>query len=164
MVLPFLEFLVVLFIMTILLSIVLVSFSAARNRARDDLRISGVQNIALALEQYYAVCRNYPPRLHLQDLQPCRTNSNGQQLGAFLSMLPPLPDDEEYRYAAFSLDMPPGIVLHCTHYHLGVRLQNETHPILVERSARNSMSNQLCQNSQAGFNGADSGMYDMYRP
>ena len=54
------ELLVVIAIIGILASIVLVSLSSARTKARDARRISDIKQIALALETYFSDNAQYP--------------------------------------------------------------------------------------------------------
>ncbi len=54
------ELLVVIAIIGLLASIVMVSLSSAKQKARDAARISDIRNISLALEEYYNDNNRYP--------------------------------------------------------------------------------------------------------
>lgn len=160
-----LEFLVVIFIMTILVSLVLISFTRARQRARDEVRIAGVQNIMLALEQYRAVCRNYPANLDLTFDNYCSTNpSVSMQLDNFISQIPPLPEiTEEYIYATFAQNTNG---VKCTHYHIAVVLEDDN-DVFGEDSDFDSTTEPDCRDSDyTGFRGDNDPAelrYDIYR-
>lgn len=54
------ELLVVITIIVILSSVLLVSLSSSRSKARDAKRVSDISQIQLALEQYFDRCQQYP--------------------------------------------------------------------------------------------------------
>ncbi len=58
-----LELLVVISIIAILISMGIVSFSTAQQKARDAKRKSDLKEIQVALEQYYSVCGSQYPAL-----------------------------------------------------------------------------------------------------
>jgi prepilin-type N-terminal cleavage/methylation domain-containing protein len=158
-----LEFLVVMFIMGILIALVLAGFTRARERARDETRIAGVQNIALALQEYRAICGNYPATLNLDDDQYCgRSATQTLQLGEILSFLPDLPDDtENYLYAGIA--PASGSSIKCTAYHLGIVLENENNGFLQEDDdAASVLSTELCDNSDSDFDGDNDGTTRIY--
>ena len=173
-----LEFLVVLFIMTILIGIILVGFGGARERSRDDMRITGIQNVALSLEQYFAACRSFPATLDWDADQTCR--QGGERKLSDFGSKPPLPDDEEFSYRAYSDGSSGGFMSGsqnplCAYYHLGIQLEDEDHGILDESANLNSTTTlylpssnppqQLyaCQGTGNGFNGGALGVYDIFR-
>ena len=174
-----LEFLVVLFIMTILIGIILVGFGGARERSRDDMRITGIQNVALSLEQYFAACRSFPATLEWDAEQTCR--QGGQRKLSDFGSKPPLPDDEEFLYRAYSDATSGGFMSGsqnqnplCAYYHLGIKLEDEDHGILDESANLNSSTTTFnllstsqplyaCQGTDDGFNGGESGVYDIFR-
>jgi len=55
------ELLVVVFIVVLLASIVTVSLSTSRKRARDARRVVDINQVRIALEQFFSVEKNYPP-------------------------------------------------------------------------------------------------------
>ena len=175
-----LEFLVVLFIMTILIGIILAGFGGARERSRDDMRITGIQNVALSLEQYYAACRSFPATLDWDEDQTCR--QGGERKLSDFGSKPPLPDDEEFLYRAYSDSTSGGSLMGgssnplCAYYHLGIQLEDEDHGILDESvnldssattvylpSGNQSQQLYSCDDTNNGFNGDASGVYDIFR-
>jgi prepilin-type N-terminal cleavage/methylation domain-containing protein len=161
-----LEFLVVMFIMGILIALVLAGFARARERARDEVRIAAVQNIALALEQYRAICGNYPPTIiDIGADQYCAgTATQLMQLENFIPILPVLPDPaDEYFYAGIARNS--GSTEKCIGYHLGVRLENANNSFLGEDDDADAVSSaELCDNSDNDFDGSNDTnekIYDM---
>lgn len=88
--------LAVIAIIGILASIAIPSLSGARERARDSERVTEVSQIALAVEQYYNSCREYPATLATATNNGCPT---GVTLGTFMTTLPLGPLGESYGYA-----------------------------------------------------------------
>ncbi|MCB9808951.1 type II secretion system protein [Candidatus Nomurabacteria bacterium] len=76
-----LEFLVILFIMTILLSIVLTSFTRSRRNTQNKISISDFRNVQIALEEYRAQCKVYPKELEgsVNNAYPGSTSSAGYE-------------------------------------------------------------------------------------
>lgn len=170
-----LEFLIVVLIMTILIGIAMVGFGNARQRSRDDMRIAGMHNVMLSLQQYYSACRSYPATLEWDDEQSCRQGSD-RALSDF-GTKPPLPPGESFMYRAFAEAESAIISMSiCSFYHLGVRLEDENHMILTESSNANSAGTSItipslpdfpppfpCVGSSSGFDGTIPGTYDIFR-
>jgi prepilin-type N-terminal cleavage/methylation domain-containing protein len=90
------ELLVVIAIIAILTGIIITNLVASKAKSRDAKRASDLSQIALALEQYFDRCDEYPPNpLSLSadgpspGLVDCPKN-NGTQitLGSFISVIP----------------------------------------------------------------------------
>ncbi len=64
------EILVVVIIIGIITAIVVPYYINARKDARDSRRISDLQSVATALEQYYAQNKNYPPSIPVTGCDP----------------------------------------------------------------------------------------------
>lgn len=105
-------------IIIILTSVLLVSLSGSRVKARDATRISDLSQIQFALALFYDRCGQYPSSLNILDsgisTQPCPGSVN---LGSFISQIPsyPTPPAGSYDYAtALSGSLPINYVLHVT--------------------------------------------------
>lgn len=76
------ELLVVIAIIGLLSSVVLASLSTAREKARDARRLSDIDQIQVALENYYDAHNFYPPNTENDaggwDTTACDTNANGK--------------------------------------------------------------------------------------
>jgi prepilin-type N-terminal cleavage/methylation domain-containing protein len=81
------ELLMVIAISAIVVSIVLISVSTARKRARDNQRIDDVNQVRVALEQYYGAYKKYPPLPSYCDL------TIAGDLKPYLTVLPRDPQD-----------------------------------------------------------------------
>jgi prepilin-type N-terminal cleavage/methylation domain-containing protein len=158
------ELLIVIAMLLILMAIVLSSLGLSQKRTRDDRRVSTLQEIMLALEQYRDVCREYPHSLGLNVSNGCATggnidNSANVNLGSFLSN----DVQEVITNNTFSIRYA-GITsmgqLRCTGYHIGIPLET-THPELSRADRFNSdgiplgeIDAEICQpNTSGGFSG-----------
>jgi len=117
-----LEFLIVVAIMAILVSLILVGLTAARTNARDQERISNLQKVALGVQQYHDICREYPA-----DLIPAQgcPELNG---GTLETLIPDIAGYDfnsgaDYNYTAIALD--PLDLNSCSSFHLWVQLEKE---------------------------------------
>jgi prepilin-type N-terminal cleavage/methylation domain-containing protein len=169
-----LEFLVVIAIMGILISIVLVGLSAARERSRDDRRIARMQTISVALEDFASDCRAYP--LRLDPTYECPSNT-ALTFGNYISGLPEdlindstVPGRIHYQPLSFSTNNGTG----CTGYHLYVQLEQLGNQTAMRDSNFDSTQFQVCNADTAGItdtgnpspspiNGATDGVYDLRR-
>lgn len=117
-----LEFLVVLAIIGILIAVALTGIDLSRKKSRDDVRISDVQVIILALEQYREACREYPKSIY-DDISPANngcTPGSGITWDSFMpSGTPKDPDGNEYLYAGMATASP----IRCIGYHIGADLE-----------------------------------------
>ncbi len=160
-----LEFLIVITIIGILIAIVLVSLEASRARSRDDQRIARVQNVSVALEQFYTDCRTYPLELTVGYI--CPTNSN-ITLGNYISDLENWDGtNPEYFYQPLSYG---GNIEPCTGYHIGVQFENTGNSFAARDAQFNSNNADTCTTDGVGFSsisspfdGTISGLYDLKR-
>jgi prepilin-type N-terminal cleavage/methylation domain-containing protein len=165
-----LELLIVLAVIGLILAVMLAGFDLSRKRARDSIRVAATNNIVLALEQFRAVCRNYPDTLSLDDLDDplyCSARSDGElAISNFLSETPRLPFEEDVLYyAAFSTASDAS---RCTHYHLGVELERHEDEILTTDSDRAANDTDLCLGSEDDFDGHENAegedfIYDIFK-
>jgi prepilin-type N-terminal cleavage/methylation domain-containing protein len=149
------ELLIVIGIIGILLAIMLVGFGGARERARDAIRITGVNDLALLVEQFRSICRNYPATLDLNDNQYCSADTVDQELALeeMINTLPPLPDqNDEYLYVAYAANQ--NIPELCTGYHIGIRLEDPINDVFDEDSDADEQPNSFwCDNTWQDFEG-----------
>jgi len=90
------ELLVVIGIIAVLSAVVLTSLSSSRAKARDGRRVSDIQQIQLALEQYFDKCGQYPSVISsLSTSNGCTGSTN---LGTFISVIPTAPSPGTYIY------------------------------------------------------------------
>ena len=126
-----LEFLVVIAIIGILVAVALTGIDLSRQRARDNTRISDVQNIILSLQQYHDVCREYPYDIYdLGSDNGCPSGITWESfVGAILEdgMMPITPDGADYTYVGISVF---GSNPRCIGYHIGVKLEQEDNKVL----------------------------------
>ena len=153
------ELLVVIAILGLLATIVAVSLTSARARARDARRVSDIRQIELALELYYAAFQEYPTSTPFDSL---RTNG-------YLNMAENPTDPStghEYCYASGDA----GGVHPTQYYHIGALLENSDSDMLTQDKDFDSTGssatfvlqtiNDTCgDGTLAGFDGADP-MYD----
>lgn len=113
------ELLVVVAILGLLATIVAVSLTGARGRARDGRRSSDLRQIELALELYYSAERQYPDDL-------------GVLVGGYLNMatIPADPATGDTYCYAYGED--PEAENPIQYYHLGAVLENEDSDLLAE--------------------------------
>ena len=123
------ELLVVVAVIAVIIMLIAMNFQKTLSAARDKIRISHIQEIRLALQEYRAQCGEFPARLELNATSPrCPTDFT---LGSVLSEIPENPDytnvpgyfsaegiDGNYYFYA---GLGPGP--RCYDYHLGVVLE-----------------------------------------
>lgn len=113
-----LELLVVLFILTILLSIVLISFTRGNKNTKNKVSISEFNLVQVALEEYRAQCKVYPVELD--------TGANNAYPGGpdcilkFGEILPENIDLANFSYASLRSEFSGSGV--CSAYHLSREL------------------------------------------
>lgn len=113
------EILITLGIFLVILSIVIASISSARLGSRDGKRIADINQIRLALEQYYDACGQYPQSpLTTGSSSGCSGSTN---LGNFISQIPKDPLGSDYYY------YPIGTSGVCYTYHISATLENSSH-------------------------------------
>lgn len=162
-----LEFLIVIGIMVILISIVLVGLSASRVRARDDRKIARIQTVGIAIEDFAADCRTYPLRMDLEYICP----TTGVKLGQYISDFSG--DDWNQpgglNYVPISYAGGTG----CTGYHLWVQLENQNNSLATGDADWDSTGQTICLSdgvdsttgnpSPVTINGATDGIFDLHR-
>ena len=117
-----LEFLIVVAIMSILVGLILVGLNAARENARDQEKIANLQKVALGIEQYHDICREYPAEL--DPAQSC-SNLNGAKLETLIPDLAKYTFNTggDYNYIALSNNQADPAI--CSNFHLWVRLEKD---------------------------------------
>lgn len=137
------ELMVVITLITILLAIVLTSISGNKTKSRDNVRISNIQTIRLALEEYRSTCGVFPYSL-APTTKNARNNSDNnvcsKTFGDIMKHLPIVPERLTPSLLG-SLIVPPASVYNgyfyaglsntsggpCYDYHLGVELEFAEH-------------------------------------
>jgi general secretion pathway protein G len=133
------ELMTVIAIITLLASIIMVSVTNARMRARDAKRVSDTKSIELALSLYYNDNYKYPTSL--STLTP-----------NYLQSIPTDPlDSSSYKYAALGSG--------CVSYHLGATLEQSTASAL--NNDADTAAGTACTGSGADFSGTDP-VYDVH--
>lgn len=140
------ETLVVMAIIGLILSIVLASLSASKQKARDDKRVSDIATMRLVLEQYYDLCNQYPPTLSSTASAGCPV---GQSLGSLITTMPTPPEGGSYTYTAFGT----GSV--CRSYHLSAPMERAGIELLANDDDLLAPSGELCTGSAPFVSGAD---------
>jgi prepilin-type N-terminal cleavage/methylation domain-containing protein len=151
------ELLVIIAIIGVLSAVIYGSFGQAKEKSRDNKRVSDVSSIVLALEQYFAKDHEYP-----------------QNLDALVSQgyLPSLPEDPTTKkvYGYFPMKRMTEND-YCTYYHLWTELEtNSSH--LDQKTGYNSLgasyttadSNgfyKCVNNSSVGVDGTKEKIYDV---
>ncbi len=164
-----LEFLIVVAIIMILLSIILPSLQTARERSFDEKRVTDLKTISLELEQFKQACGGYPEKL--EPLTAC-DNDNNSNLGKYI------PEIAQYNfsdqsapnyisYTPFSINSGDST---CVAYHLAIVLKNETTGIFANGDANiNSVQNPnipygICGSSgTSGIDGTEIHTYDIFK-
>jgi prepilin-type N-terminal cleavage/methylation domain-containing protein len=128
------EIMVVITIMAVLTAIVYASFNGARTGARDNQKISDMNVIQLALEEYYNQNHTYPANSgNLSVLVP-----------QYMPSVPVPPTGGSYNY--FPLTQVSGSSI-CTSYHLWVTLEQNTNSYLQSKKGFDSSATGLSPNS-----------------
>ena len=128
-----LEVLVVVAVIAILLTISFASINKNKQKTRDNIRISDIRVIRLALDQYRNACGLYPASLDIDE----NNGRNGTCQGGVTleDFLPQIPENPSYK-DGFALDgdhnRPYLYTGHsnvsngpCYEYHIGVQLEYE---------------------------------------
>lgn len=151
-----LEFLVVLAIIGILVGVALTGIDLSRERARDNTRISDVQNIILSLQQYHDVCREYPDDIYdLGSDNGCPSGVTWESfVGAILEdgSMPVDPSGVPYLYVGLGIF---GTNPRCVGYHIGTELEQEDNKVLDKDDEGDSTSPPWC-GTLTGFDGEPS--------
>ncbi len=128
------ELLVVIAIIGLLASIVMVSLSSAKQKARDAARISDIRNISLALEEYYNDYSRYPCGIY--KISPSGSPTSFCPDPAFTTYMPKVPTDPNsnvacttgnetscYRYIPLVVGGGSTSCVYATRYHVGAVLE-----------------------------------------
>lgn len=120
------ELLIVIGLISVLMTISLIGINKQRILARDRMRVAGIDQIRLALEQYKLVCREYPNQLKPSANNGCRY---GETLKDFLPVIPKVPayasgsdatgQGSDYKYTGLSKTLNGK----CYEYHIAVQLE-----------------------------------------
>ena len=168
-----LEFLIVVAIMAILIGLILTGLNSARVRAADQGKITNLQTIVVAVEQFRDICRVYP--LELKSTETCpELAADNKQLSDIIPEIDSYnfngsnPNGTASDYVFVPLEDPvnfPGV---CIKYHIGVKLNAASDAYAATSSNFNSNnlsgSIGICQQVVgSGFNGADPEYYDIAR-
>lgn len=119
------ELIVVIGLAAILLIVALAGFNDAKQRTRDDIRISDIQKIRAALHQYHTSCGVYPHSL-TTSANNARVGTCHKSLGDFLSTIPVPPNSSaseeksSYMYVGLSTSLNGP----CYEYHVAAILEN----------------------------------------
>jgi prepilin-type N-terminal cleavage/methylation domain-containing protein len=140
-----LEFLVVVAIMAILVGLILVGLNVARANARDQEKIANLQRIALGIQQYHDICRQYPSDI---DGQETCLDMNGSTFETLVpdimnfsvNQIPTGQNQIIYGYAPIALDQND--LDTCSGFHLWVKLERTNNTI--EASRANSVGTAQC--------------------
>ncbi|MCA9352578.1 type II secretion system protein [Patescibacteria group bacterium] len=134
------EIVTVLGLMAIILIIVLASLNQSRMNTRDNLRISNIETIRVALEEYRAFCGVFPATLELDADNGLNGMTCSHTFGEFIPEIPTAPTRNGdsllvdgtvptqsvfngYFYAALSTSLNGPS---CYEYHLGAELEFAT--------------------------------------
>ena len=158
-----LEFLIVVAIMVIMMSIVLSGLNSSRIKTTDEGKISELNTVVLGLTQYFQICNEYP--LELDKTATCDPVNNPDLLG---KLLPELLDASPYFYVPISYNRNGSI---CLGAHIGILL-SDTDNVYAGRDSNfrsNDPRTTLCiSNKQqvsasttpVPFDGSVAGIYD----
>lgn len=159
-----LEFLIVLAIIAILISIALAGLGRSREKALDEKAVSELRTISLGLEEFHQACGTYPQSLN--PIEPCEMLSDqGKSLNDFIPELQKYQNDINFRYAPLTYSSGND---ECTGFHIAVQLKNITDPIKTGDQNYNSINDTdfACGNTSAPFDGSElnaPGLFDMHR-
>lgn len=124
------EVLTVVFILGLLVAIIVPQLSGNRARARDQQRLSNLQTVQLALEDYKSVCGQYPPRVMGQALFSPTISTGcpvGVSLGDFLT-------DDSIVEGLYYYPLSQTGGLNCIGYHIGFTAEDPSNAILDQDS------------------------------
>jgi prepilin-type N-terminal cleavage/methylation domain-containing protein len=157
-----LEFLVVIAMMGILISLVLVGLSRARSQSRDQGKVSEIQKIAIGLEQYYDICGEYPENLTGSEACPALSNQTpSRSIGDILPEVASMDfnaSGSPYFYSGLSQSQNPS---QCSGFHAGVLLEGSASGF--NRSAKSSLSD-TCSSVTPGFDAVNNqNIFDIHK-
>lgn len=159
-----LEFLIVMAIMAILVSLILVGLTTARANARDQAKIANLQKIALALQQYQDICREYPNELIASQSCVALQNANAS-LGSLIPEIDTYAFNTQgdYNYAPMAPDQNNPQV--CSGFHLWVRLERQNNTTNAARFNSDTQNFLTCDTANPATINASSDMtiYDIYK-
>ncbi|MCF7831275.1 MAG: prepilin-type N-terminal cleavage/methylation domain-containing protein [Candidatus Pacebacteria bacterium] len=166
------ELLVVIGILLILIAIVISSLSISQKKTRDDRRVSTLQEIMLALEQYRDVCREYPMGLDSAEDNGCPIISGvSATFGDFLSSdASSVLQQNTYGIKYVALKSSNASSNTCTGYHIGIPLESN-HPELsraemvgTEGFGLSALGATYCDQNASGFWGNTEDCSDYFQP
>ena len=101
---------IVIAIIGLLSGIIITSITGSKGKSRDARRISDVNQIQLALEQYFDRCGNYPTALDTTLSNGCPTDI---KFSSYISVIPKDPStDKIYDYTVNHVTTPTNYILH----------------------------------------------------
>ncbi len=157
-----LELLVVIGIIGLLVALALVGLNRAREKSRDDSRISNIRVVQMALQEYHTACREYPAELS-GPVIPC--DYAGVSFSEFLPVVPVNPGGTPFQYFSY-VDAGGGTA--CVGYHIGVELEIPDNAALNTDDDFDSQTliPYACPGTNASFNASDDTavpLYDFHR-
>jgi prepilin-type N-terminal cleavage/methylation domain-containing protein len=152
-----LELLVVIGIIGLLVALALVGLNRAREKSRDDSRISNMRVIQIALQEYYTACREYPAEI--TSSTPCAYGGVG--FSEFLPVVPTNPGGTAFQYFAY---VDAGGSSACVGYHIGVELEIPDNTALNNDDDFNSQTfaGLACTGTNPAFDASDDTVSPLY--
>lgn len=160
------EFLVVIAIMAILMALVLIGLTNARQQGRDEKKISTVQAITIGLAQFHDLCGEYPEKID-DTVHQCLGEQTIEQFIPETKGLDFNGNSSPYGYAALEMAGVGNQKSYCTAYHIWVKLENNQNGYAAKSSRANSQQSSifnLCRGSDSGFNAENAlDVFDIFK-
>lgn len=108
------ELMIVVAIISILTGIIVTSLTSSKSKSRDAQRVSDINQIQLALEQYFDRCGQYPADIY--STASCFSGATSVGFNDYIAVVPHDPSDKtlKYGYAVNDASTPTDYVLHAT--------------------------------------------------
>ncbi len=164
-----LELLIILGIITILIGLVLISLNAARHHSNDERRIATIKTVALGLQNYFNICRQYP--VNLVAGETCSVLAPKTLVDVIPEAVPldvngPL---SKYHYESLVINDPRQPNTECTNFHLWVELESDGASFASQRSSKTVIDhtaanlNQCFGNSATPISAPDPKIFDIFK-